>query len=78
VGDFKLDNYLQQSFDIHSLKIGAIRYAGVLKIGTAGIRQQKSSNIIHAPAGGIVSLSTAPTFLAPAVPLQAPIRTNSE
>jgi hypothetical protein len=68
-----LDHYLQQAFNIDSFKIGNIRYAGVLKIGTAGMINRKFSNIHH-PTAYTVTLETTPTLLSPAVPLFPPTR----
>jgi hypothetical protein len=67
-----MDRYLEQDFQINLLKIGAIRYAGVLKIGAAGALSRKVSNVHHPT--GYVTLESAPTLLAPAVPLEAPVR----
>jgi len=78
--------YIQQSIQIHFVKIGGISNSSVLQIGSAGIIKPSAhlyntGGFTHpAPAaiqpddlGVGVPLSTA-SLSTPAVPLQAPVR----
>ncbi|MDR7002971.1 spore germination protein GerPB [Neobacillus niacini] len=77
--------YIQQSIQINFIKIGGITNSSVLQIGTAGII--KPAAYLYntggftkpAPAaikpGEIAKPPTTPEAFAPAVPLQAPVRT---
>jgi spore germination protein PB len=74
--------YIQQSIRIHFIKIGGITNSSVLQIGSAGIIKP-SAHLYN--TGGFTQpaplaqkpglpMTTTPALLAPAVPLQAPVR----
>jgi spore germination protein PB len=76
--------YIQQSIQIHFIKIGGITNSSVLQIGSAGIIKP-SAHLYNtggftkpAPAGikpgGQIVGEIQGELLAPAVPLQAPVR----
>ena len=72
--------YIQQSIHIHFIKIGGITNASVLQIGSAGI--VKPAAYLYntggftqaAPLAQKPGVTPSETLLAPAVPLQAPVR----
>jgi spore germination protein PB len=78
--------YIQQSIQINFIKIGGITNSSVLQIGSAGII--KPAAYLYntggftgpAPAaikpGEVPQIQQTTELLSPAVPLQAPIRTN--
>jgi spore germination protein PB len=73
--------YIQQCIHIHFIKIGGITNASVLQIGSAGI-VKPTAHLYN--TGGFTQAApqalkpgtppTTPPLLAPAVPLQAPVR----
>jgi spore germination protein PB len=73
--------YVQQSIHIHFIKIGGITNASVLQIGSAGIIKP-TAHLYN--TGGFTEpapfakkagpTTTSEMLLAPAVPLQAPVR----
>lgn len=75
--------FIQQSIHINFIKIGGITNSSILQIGSAGIIKSAAylSNTggFTQPApsaikpGEVVSPTTSPLTLAPAVPLQAPV-----
>lgn len=76
--------YIQQSIQIHFIKIGGITNSSVLQIGSAGIIKP-SAHLYNtggftkpAPAGikpgGQIAGEFQGQLLAPSVPLQAPVR----
>jgi spore germination protein PB len=75
--------YIQQSIHINFIKIGGITNSSVLQIGSAGIIKPQA-NLYNTggftqPAPGAAKIGTAAgqtTQEAPAVPLQAPVRTK--
>lgn len=72
--------YVQQSIHIHFIKIGGITNASVLQIGSAGIVKPianlYNTGAFTQPAPQALKPGTPhiPELLAPAVPLQAPVR----
>ena len=76
--------YIQQSIQINFIKIGGITNSSVLQIGSAGIIKPAAylynTGGFTAPAPptlkpGEVAAPSSSAFLAPSVPLQAPVRT---
>ncbi|NRD78389.1 spore gernimation protein [Bacillus sp. BRMEA1] len=76
--------YIQQSIHINFIKIGGITNSSVLQIGSAGIIKPAAylyntgGYTKPAPAaikpGSVTAGQPSPELLAPAVPLQAPVR----
>ncbi|MEH7108238.1 MULTISPECIES: spore germination protein GerPB [Bacillaceae] len=79
--------YIQQSIHINFIKIGGVTNSSILQIGSAGII--KSSAFLYNTGGftkpapatikpGEITITAQPgsESLAPAVPLQAPVRTE--
>ncbi|WP_026574483.1 spore germination protein GerPB [Bacillus sp. UNC438CL73TsuS30] len=77
--------YIQQSIQINFIKIGGITNSSVLQIGSAGII--KPAAYLYNTGGftgpapqaikpGEVPIAQSSQILAPAVPLQAPVRTD--
>lgn len=72
--------YVQQSIHIHFIKIGGITNASVFQIGSAGIVKPTAhlynTGGFTQPAPQALKPGTphTPELLAPAVPLQAPVR----
>lgn len=73
--------YIQQSIQIHFIKIGGITNSSVLQIGSAGIIKPQAhlyntGGFTHAAPGAVQTgtMSTQSLQEAPAVPLQAPVR----
>jgi hypothetical protein len=69
-----MDNYLEQTFNFNSIKIGTMTNAGVLKIGSAGMVKRTSPSI-YGQFGTLSGINSA--LLSPAVPLEAPVRNKS-
>jgi spore germination protein PB len=82
-GGFSMNYYIQQSISINLIKIGAITNSSILQIGSAGIIKSQANlyntggftepapEAVHPYGATITDLSELP-----AVPLQAPVRTN--
>jgi spore germination protein PB len=74
--------FIQQSIQIHFIKIGGITNSSVLQIGSAGIIKPASylynTGGFTQPAPSAVHPieQISSTIQAPAVPLQAPVRGN--
>jgi spore germination protein PB len=77
--------YIQQSIHIHFIKIGGITNSSVLQIGSAGMI--KPASYLYntggftqpAPLASKQPITGAPAhILAPAVPLQAPVRKKAK
>ncbi|MGG1396374.1 spore germination protein GerPB [Bacillus salipaludis] len=78
--------YIQQSIQINFIKIGGITNSSVLQIGSAGIIKPAAylynTGGFTGPApqalkpGEAISKPQTSQILAPAVPLQAPVRTD--
>ncbi|WP_160725068.1 spore germination protein GerPB [Bacillus sp. USDA818B3_A] len=67
-----MDKYLQQTFDIRFLKIGAMVNAGVLQIGSGAGKVPRKTPIAYTTVGSsLVGISGPLQF---SVPLQAAIR----
>lgn len=76
--------YIQQSIQIHFIKIGGITNSSVLQIGSAGIIKPaaylyNTGGFTHpAPLAIKQPVLPPPSLLTPSVPLQAPVRSSKE
>jgi spore germination protein PB len=76
--------YIQQSIQIHFIKIGGITNSSVLQIGSAGIIKPaaylyNTGGFTHpAPLAITQPWLPPPALLTPSVPLQAPVRSSKE
>lgn len=70
--------YIQQSIQIHFIKIGSISNSSVLQIGSAGIIKPAAhlynTGGFTQPAPSPIKTATTSHFEALSVPLQAPVR----
>ncbi|NRD81148.1 spore gernimation protein [Bacillus sp. BRMEA1] len=67
-----MDKYLRQRIKINFLKIGEMGNTAVLQIGTAGVIKRYSQ--LQQYGYSIAAASPPQLQLAPAVPLQSPVR----
>ncbi len=67
-----MDKHLQQTFDISTLKIGAMVNGGVLQIGCGGAKIPRVYPVGYTTVGTTLVPLTAPLQFA--VPLQAAVR----
>lgn len=74
-----MNYYIQQSIHINNLKVNAVTNSSVLQIGSAGIIKPAAylynTGGFTQPAPTLYQKTepTSATFLAPSVPLQAPV-----
>jgi len=75
-----MNYYIQQSIHIHFIKINGVTNSSVLQIGSAGIIKPAAylynTGGFAQPAPTLYQKTetTSATYLAPSVPLQAPVR----